>query len=404
MSEETEKQVETSPSPNLHLTDLQKSILDSIANKDLGRLKQNLVDLKTSVDFYDDCGMTPLQHAAYKGDKDAVQILLDRNSNVNSCKHKYGYTALHFGALSGSVDTCMLLLLAGANANATNSVSRTPAQMAAFVNQKPVVQAINNFIPRAEIEKYTQPNGDFPQILTDHLHRFVMSVNLHPVRLALSLQKVPTFLEQVNLVKLKQILSKMSEKEMKRQSEPNEVMALKYHYLSWIVGELQRAKDASLPKEGENKKPSDFVELFTKKVLKPAKENQMDYLEITIRDCVREFPWRECTIFRQIVNQLVNKQNALPAFDILRQSILGSNVFADNIAFCDACGEENPSKKCSKCKIVSYCDRECQRIHWFAHKKVCAREVSSNNIAINTEQKEPIDISELQGALAQMNK
>lgn len=28
---------------------------------------------------------------------------------------------------------------------------------------------------------------------------------------------------------------------------------------------------------------------------------------------------------------------------------------------------------------MQYCDRECQRLHWFAHKKVCARPVSIPN-------------------------
>lgn len=51
----------------------------------------------------------------------------------------------------------------------------------------------------------------------------------------------------------------------------------------------------------------------------------------------------------------------------------------DDITYCSTCGEEKPDKKCSKCKQVQYCDRECQRLHWFAHKKVCARPISTPN-------------------------
>lgn len=54
-------------------------------------------------------------------------------------------------------------------------------------------------------------------------------------------------------------------------------------------------------------------------------------------------------------------------------------MFQDDITYCSTCGEEKPDKKCSKCKQVQYCDRECQRLHWFAHKKLCARPVSSQN-------------------------
>jgi len=383
---------------NLHLTDLQKDIFDSISKNDLPRLKLNLIELKTSIDYYDDNGMTPLQHACYKGNKEAVQICLDRGANVNSSKHQYDYTALHFAALSGSVETCMLLLLAGANSTAMNTVQRTPSQMAAFVGNKAVVQTINNFIPKSEIEPYVKANGGFlSQVLADPLHRFVMILNLHPVRIALFLQKHPLLLE--NLKQLKKVMDAMAEKEMKRKGEPNEVMSLKFHYLGWIVGELNRAKETASSRDAD--KQTDFIELFTKKVLKPAKDGQMDYLEITIKDCIREFPWRECTIFRQVVNQLVSKSNTLPAFDILRQSIYGHNTFADQTPYCDACGEENPTKKCSKCKTVQYCDRECQRLHWFAHKKVCAREATAPTDQTSSP-KEPIDMAELQGALSAM--
>lgn len=392
---------------NLHLNDLQRDIFDSIGKADIPRLKQNLVGLKTSIDFYDDTGMTPLQHAAFKGNKEAVQLILDRGANVNSSKHQYDYTALHFGALSGSSEVCLLLLLAGANAIAQNTVNRTPGQMAAFVGNKSVVQTINSFIPKSEIEYYAKAQGEhvepyLPPLLADHFHRFVMTTNLHPVRIALTLQKTPVIFE--SLLKIKKVLELMSEKEMKRRDDVNEVMALKLHYLAWIVSEINRARDHALQQrkdQGETDKNNDFIELFTKKVLKPAKENQQDYLETTIRDCIREFPWRECTIFRQVVGQLVSKSNTLPAFDILKQSILGHNPFEDQTAFCYACFEENPSKKCSKCKSVQYCDRECQRLHWFIHKKVCARAMAGTDTKETTlgETKGQIDVGELQDAL-----
>lgn len=30
---------------------------------------------------------------------------------------------------------------------------------------------------------------------------------------------------------------------------------------------------------------------------------------------------------------------------------------------------------------MQYCDRECQRLHWFAHKKLCARPISTQTAA-----------------------
>lgn len=106
------------------------------------------------------------------------------------------------------------------------------------------------------------------------------------------------------------------------------------------------------------------------------KDGSLEYIEATIRECVREFPFRECTIFRQVVTQLASKENPACALEIIKAAINGQRGFQDTISFCSSCGEEKPDKKCSKCKEVQYCDRECQRLHWFMHKKVCARPVA----------------------------
>lgn len=60
------------------LSELQKDIFDKITKNDVSGLKTQLAQLKGSVDFVDENGMTPLQHACYKGNKDAVQLLLDQ--------------------------------------------------------------------------------------------------------------------------------------------------------------------------------------------------------------------------------------------------------------------------------------------------------------------------------------
>lgn len=56
----------------------EKSIFTAIAQGDLPEFKNILAQHKGSVDFFDENGMTALQHAAYKGNKDMVQLLLDR--------------------------------------------------------------------------------------------------------------------------------------------------------------------------------------------------------------------------------------------------------------------------------------------------------------------------------------
>lgn len=63
----------------------------------------------------------------------------------------------------------------------------------------------------------------------------------------------------------------------------------------------------------------------------------------------------------------------------------------DETTYCSTCGDEKPDKKCSKCKAVQYCDRECQRLHWFMHKKTCARPTSNTAATAKKE----IDVAEI---------
>lgn len=65
---------------NDEMSEVEKDIFAKIANNDVNGLKNIIVQQKIEVDIYDENGMTPLQHAAYKGNKEIVQMLLDRVS------------------------------------------------------------------------------------------------------------------------------------------------------------------------------------------------------------------------------------------------------------------------------------------------------------------------------------
>lgn len=164
-----------------------------------------------------------------------------QGADVNSGKHEYNYTALHFAALSGNSEICQMLLEHGAKINATNSVGRTPSQMAAFVGNHDCVAVINNFVPKSDVDYYTKPRGletesKLPGHLALPLHKFIMQVNLNPVKIAMNLQKLQSLND--NLDKVKNVLELMSEREMKRGMETNEIMSFKFHYLSCIVSEI----------------------------------------------------------------------------------------------------------------------------------------------------------------------
>jgi hypothetical protein len=40
---------------------------------------------------------------------------------------------------------------------------------------------------------------------------------------------------------------------------------------------------------------------------------------------------------------------------------------------CGHCKKPNCIQKCSRCKKVYYCTKECQKSHWTEHKKVCIK-------------------------------
>lgn len=67
MSEKTAKE----PSEN------EKKIYQAIDKNDIALLKTLLSEIK-NVNIVDENSMTPLQHAAYKGNKEIVQLLLDQ--------------------------------------------------------------------------------------------------------------------------------------------------------------------------------------------------------------------------------------------------------------------------------------------------------------------------------------
>lgn len=271
-----------------------------------------------------------------KTNKINFYFICTQGADVNFNRHATNYSALHFGALSGNKEICLILLLAGAKANATNSVSRTPSQMAAFVGNHAAVATINNFIPKTDIEYYTKLQGQqtepyLPVYLLDSFHNFVIQSNIHPVRIALNLQKLGSFND--HLKELRKVLGMMVEREMTRRNEINEIMAFKYHYLGWIVNEIIKCRDyfQSRKDNGSDSK-SDYSELFAKRALKENKAGLLDYLESTIKECVREFPFRECTIFRQVVSQLTNKE-AAPALDVIRTAINGQRGFVVILLF-----------------------------------------------------------------------
>lgn len=60
------------------LNDVQKKIFAAIVENSVDELKKSLAQLQGTADFVDENGMTPLQHACYRGSTEFVQLLLDQ--------------------------------------------------------------------------------------------------------------------------------------------------------------------------------------------------------------------------------------------------------------------------------------------------------------------------------------
>lgn len=103
------------------------------------------------------------------------------------------------------------------------------------------------------------------------------------------------------------------------------------------------------------------------------------YINI-LSNCIK---YKIITLF-QMVASLTRGKDSMTALNVILVMIgnkrsLGVDAFGEE-RICSTCTENNATKKCSRCKTMQYCDRECQRIHWFVHKKECGREVDNNEI------------------------
>nr|CAG4650154.1 EOG090X06BA [Sida crystallina] len=349
-----------------------ESLVAKIVANDAVGLQELMKTHNIKTNSEDGSGMTLLQHASFKGKLEMCQLLIDLGSDPNGGHHEHKYSALHFAALSGNADVCQLVLQHGCKMDSLNSVGRTAAQMAAFVGNHHCVSIINNFIPREDIDHFTRIAGSrkeplLPPASAPAVHRLVMQVNLHPVRVVLTIQKLPLIWE--NLSKVKEVLGQLSEGQMKRGKEANEILSLKYHYLHFLV--------AMLDKEKQKKNEASLSEMtvhYAKLLLKQRSSDGFpEYMDNFVRESVKTFPFKDTTVFRQLLTNLSktkqDPQSPL-AISLLNSCINGQRGFQEDDP-CPTCGQEKAAMKCSQCKAVRYCDRECQKLHWPLHKKEC---------------------------------
>ena len=193
----------------------------------------------------------------------------------------------------------------------------------------------------------------------------IYQVNLHPIHLLLTIQKLPLLYD--NLAKVKNVLEMLCENQMKRGREVNEILALKYHYLRFLVERMAKEQH-----QHSDKPILELLNQYVKAFLKQRPSDGFpEFMDNFIREAIRTFPFKETAIFRQLlVNLTKGKEESPLALNLLTSCINGQRGFQDDDA-CATCGQEKVASKCSICKSVQYCNRDCQKLHWSIHKKEC---------------------------------
>uniref|UniRef100_A0A9J7YJH6 Ankyrin repeat and MYND domain containing 2b n=1 Tax=Cyprinus carpio carpio TaxID=630221 RepID=A0A9J7YJH6_CYPCA len=365
------------------LTAEERLMIQVAAAGDVQEATQLLSNPSVRINCLDEYGMTPLMHAAYKGKADMCRLLLQRGADVNCNEHEYGYTALMFAGLSGNAEITEMILDAGAETDLVNSVGRTAAQMAAFVGQHDCVTVINNFFSRARLEYYTRPQGSerepkLPPKLAGPLHKIIMTTNLNPVKIVMLVKEDPLLVDVVALEKCSRVMDLLCEQCVKQQ-DMNEVQAMKMHYISCV---LQKCL-IYLQERDDN------LDALLKSLLKGRDGDGFpQYQEKFIRDCIQKFPYCEATLLQQLVRIIAPAEigNDPTAFSVLTQALTGQMVLMD-MEYCATCGERGANKKCSFCKMVVYCGKTCQRLHWFTHKRQCKTPVPQRDAQLNRQPK-----------------
>lgn len=370
-------------SSQAELTAKEKELFAYTQERNYDAVKRLVTLENVFVDCVDDDGMTPLQHAAYKGAYKICKLLLDCGADVNLSRHVSRYSALTFAGLSGRADVVRLLLEHEANPNSVNSINKTASQMAAFVGNHHVVSIINNFIPITKIHYFTQVQGlerepRLPLEMATTVHQMAIMTNINPVRLALYIQANLSLIEHAKDVAY--VFETLSKKYF--HDEGNELLSLKFHHLGYVLLACEKfVNEQKLKATASASRPNkECLNPLIKHWIKGDINGFQVSLEKFLRKDVLAFPYVDCSLFQQLVTTLAPTKigDEPSAISIVIEAVSGQVRSMDNYVVCGACGDPNAEKKCSACKAVQYCDKTCQKLHWSSHKLICSHLLKMN--------------------------
>lgn len=352
------------------------------------------------IDCVDEHGMTALQYASYRGLQNLVKVLIKNGANVNANTHDQGYSALMFASIANHKNVVQILLENDANIDAKNQIGRTASQMAAFVNSNECVDVINNYISKADIEYFTKTHSinetepKLPLLCVNDLHKLLTGSNLKPTNIIKRIFEASSVF-MPHIVRIIKTLDAFVERAFNKHTDevkcPNDVLAFKLHYHKFIFEYIKHQFECLKTSIEKSNIPLDtdenlyktlfdtIMKRFLSEELVPESKSYFRIFEEKfIREAIRQFPYKECALLRQMVQILFKvKLGSDPTALYVVDSCLFGQKWANpedddekKVYACETCSQKH-AKLCSRCKKVSYCDQFCQRQHWFIHKKQC---------------------------------
>ena len=186
-----------------------------------------------------------------------------------------------------------------------------------------------------------------------------------------------------NMIKIIKTLNAFIEKEFKGNQCPNDILSYKLHHYKYIFESLRQEKKAAADyvkslddKSLTEKTIESCIKYFLTEVVQENKTKCREFEDKFLRESIRQFPYKECGIVKQMVTILaVVKIGQHPSALYVITSCLNGQKFADDSdgvqhLECTTCYNKSENVKlCTHCRKAAYCDQFCQRMHWPIHKK-----------------------------------
>lgn len=259
----------------------------------------------------------------------------------------------------------------------------------------------------------------------DELHKLLTTSasNYAPIRILKSIKMASNNVLMKNIDRVIRTLDAFVTRSFRRDEHnrcPDDLLSFKLHYYKYQFEYLrtQRQKlladahaqqqQASSSSKVEDVDEEKLFELCIRRLLseervqvKQDDDRRTDepvfkrvFEEKYIRESIRQYPYKECALVRQMVTILARTPiGAEPSALYVIKSCLNGQKFSESFQFdqdeegdesgekakkrekrklleCVTCSAKSyDAKWCTHCKKVAYCDQFCQRLHWPIHKK-----------------------------------